>query len=322
MKTVKNLTQETINNQFVNKDIDYAAENLQTAELETRQGNEAENLQASEVENLQEQELEVAPLDAIIGEDAKVDIEEIHSTYGLDGQLIDRIEGTVDGHMAEFIANEEGQIVMGAVDYDDNGKFDLDEMGDLSSMEISELDVIVRDNVGESIVPVEIQDVDLVVNEDDNLALLVSATVDGHDAAFLDDGNGNIVRAQVDYNDDGIIEANETFVIDEGKLTTDQLFALETVPEEEVDPSFVITSIDSSIDGNGNEVDVVSGTYEGHEAFVVDDAEGNLAFGGVDANDNGTFEVDELVSFADTEATIDDLLSVSELDLSSDYSAS
>lgn len=298
---------ETMSSQYVTKDVAYVEE-------ETDYTKEEPTSDAYEPET--------APLDQIIGEEAKVDITGVEVNYGLDGKLISNYTGTVDGHCAEFVADEEGEVVMLAVDYDDNGQFDLDEVASVGSKEVSELDLIARDNVGESLIPVEIEDVDVVFNENDEAALLVTGKFQGHDAAFLDDGYGNVVKANIDVNDNGIIEENETFELDPGDLTTEQLLALDTVVEEE-ESRIEITNVETVVNNHGEEVELISGTYEGHEVFFVDDTEGNLVLGGIDANDNGTFEISEIMDFEPGDATVDDLLACSDIvdDSNADYAA-
>lgn len=321
MKTQNNdLDQNIINtttSQFVTKDIDYMAEEG----YRDTENDDTVDVVIDETEDILAPD-EMEAVDVIIDADAKVDITNVESMYGLDGELVDRIEGTVDGHAAQFIANEEGQVIMAGIDNNDDGQISLDEVADLSDENISELDLVVRDNVGESIVPVEIEDIDIVMTEDDELAYRVSAQIAGHEAVVIEDGNGNIVHGQIDLNDDGVIERDETFDLEAGQLTVDQFIALDTVPEEEENP-LVITAIESTQNAEGETVDLVCANVEGHEAFFVDDTEGNLVFAGVDSNDNGTFEIDEIVNLADTGTTVDDLIAAADFDMPDDvdYSA-
>lgn len=122
-----------------------------------------------------------------------------------------------------------------------------------------------------------------------------AGTVDNHQAVFMSDGQGNIVGAVVDYNDDGNPDDNEYINLNNQHITSQDMAAHQVVVPEPTTPEIEVVAVQHDVDMDGNIVDVAIVNIDGQHAMLVDsdqDSEVDLAV--ADYNQNGTLEEDEI----------------------------
>lgn len=170
--------------------------------------------------------------------------------------------------------------------------------------------------------------VETMTDDDGNEVQVVDAVVEGHRAIFLADAEGHVVGGAIDANDDGKIDDDEVIGFEEGRVTINDLAALDNVgekPDNNIlyasnqpaenpqgktaaeDDTFDVLSVEE-IDADGTSMLEVTANVGGHGAAFMADAEGNLVVGAIDLNDDDVVGEDEILDFSDSGVTVDDLI--------------
>ncbi|MDD6744897.1 MAG: hypothetical protein PUE36_03075 [Bacteroidales bacterium] len=119
--------------------------------------------------------------------------------------------------------------------------------------------------------------------------------VDGHDAAFVDDGNGKIVAAIVDENDNGDIEDKEEIDLRNSNISSQDMAQYRVQPVSQ-ELEVKVVSVENNVNMDGETVDVATVEIEGTPAMLIDrnqDGEVNLAI--ADNNNNGILDEGDVV---------------------------
>lgn len=184
--------------------------------------------------------------------DGTFDIVDVETVTDEDGNVVKVIDAEVNGHRAVFLADEEGNVRHGAIDVNDDGEIDDDELVDFGEGNVTINDLAALDNVGEKPDPnllyassehamkpqqteglTDDDKFDVIgieeVNDNGTVMLGVTANVGGHEAAFLADSEGNLISGAVDFNDNGQMEAEEVMDFSDSGATVDDLIALDNV---------------------------------------------------------------------------------------------
>lgn len=170
--------------------------------------------------------------------------------------------------------------------------------------------------------------VETMTDAEGNEVKIVDATVNGHNAIFMADEEGNVLNGVIDVNDNGEIDDDEILKFDKGSVTIDDLAKLDNVgekpdidliyasgqqhggtPAHEVaeNEKFDVLEVEE-VNDNGTVTYEVAANAGGHEAAFVADAEGNLIVGAIDVDDDGELDQDEIIDFKDSGATLGDLI--------------
>lgn len=130
---------------------------------------------------------------------------------------------------------------------------------------------------------------------------VASGTVNGHAAFMVDDGQGNMVNAVVDLNDNGHLDEGENISLSEQKITLSDVATKMTaenthdVAEQEVH----VVSVVSNVEMDGHTVNVAAVTINDEPVIFIDsnqNGEVDVAIG--DTNNNGCITDDEPVNVA------------------------
>lgn len=120
-------------------------------------------------------------------------------------------------------------------------------------------------------------------------AHIYSGTVDGHAAAFMDDGNGHIVGAVVDSNDNATFEDDKIIDMEEYNMTSQQLS--EHIVKQEAPADIQVVSVANDVEYEGQTVNLAVVSINDELAMLVDtnqNGEANLLI--ADENHNGNIE--------------------------------
>lgn len=130
---------------------------------------------------------------------------------------------------------------------------------------------------------------------------VASGTVNGHAAFMVDDGQGNMVNAVVDLNDNGHLDEGENISLSEQKITLSDVATRMTaenthdVAEQEVH----VVSVVNNVEMDGHTVNVAAVTINDEPVIFIDsnqNGEVDVAIG--DTNNNGSITDDEPVNVA------------------------
>lgn len=121
---------------------------------------------------------------------------------------------------------------------------------------------------------------------------MYTGTVDGHAAQFLTDGNGHVLAAAVDANDNGEVDNNEVIDLRQQNITTQQLIQCHV--EEEPEVKVVNVQHDVEIEGLGT-VDVAVVDVDKERALLIDtNQNGQADLLIADSNHNDNIEENEV----------------------------
>ena len=121
---------------------------------------------------------------------------------------------------------------------------------------------------------------------------MYTGTVDGHAAQFLTDGNGHVLAAAVDANDNGEVDDNEVIDLRQQNITTQQLIQCHV--EEEPEVKVVNVQHDVEIEDLGT-VDVAVVDVDKERALLIDtNQNGQADLLIADANHNDNIEENEV----------------------------
>ena len=144
---------------------------------------------------------------------------------------------------------------------------------------------------------VKIQTVEKLELEDGRTVQVYVGKVDGHDAAFMDDGRGKVIAAIVDRNDNGTADDDEVIDLRASHIPSRQL-AMHQVEEET--PEVRVVAVEHDVLVNGQTVDVAEVTVDEEHVVLVDtNQNGEVDVLIADNNHNGSIEADELHDVTD-----------------------
>ena len=138
---------------------------------------------------------------------------------------------------------------------------------------------------------VKIEDVEPCQKPDGRIVNIYYGTVDGHDAAFADNGNGKITTAIVDQNDNGDIDENERIDLSSRNISAQDM-AQHKIEQPEEKPDVTVVSVEHNVNIDGQTVEV---------AYVVIGDTQELP---LDTNQNG--EVNIVIADSNHNGNIDD----------------
>ena len=137
---------------------------------------------------------------------------------------------------------------------------------------------------------VKIEDVEPCQKPDGRIVNIYYGTVDGHDAAFADNGNGKITTAIVDQNDNGDIDENERIDLSSRNISAQDM-AQHKIEQTEEKPDVTVVSVEHNVNIDGQTVDVASVVMGDTQALLVDtnqNGEVNIVI--ADSNHNGNID--------------------------------
>ena len=137
---------------------------------------------------------------------------------------------------------------------------------------------------------VKIEDVEPCQIPDGRIVNIYYGTVDGHDAAFADNGNGKITTAIVDQNDNGDIDENERIDLSSRNISAQDM-AQHKIEQPEEKTDVTVVSVEHNVNMDGQTVDVASVVMGDTQALLVDtnqNGEVNIVI--ADSNHNGSID--------------------------------
>ena len=144
---------------------------------------------------------------------------------------------------------------------------------------------------------VKIEGVTEETREDGTTVQIYHGTVDGHQANFLADGNGNVVAVAVDSNDNGDIDNNEIIDLRNNHITTQQLSTHQTSGSES---EVSVVAVRNNVEMGDETVDVAVVSVNGDPRVLIDtDQNGEVNIIAADVNDNGELDEGEMVDVSD-----------------------
>lgn len=147
----------------------------------------------------------------------EVEITNAENFFDEEGNLITQVTGTLDGHDIAMIDDGTGSLAEGAIDLNDNGVFEEDEIVDLSGtgkdifeatgVEFTDtIDVVAANVDGESFLAIDA--------DQDGVADMAYTTINGEDVIIVDgDHDGEADMAFMDLNGDGYIDETEGIIL-------------------------------------------------------------------------------------------------------------
>jgi len=145
---------------------------------------------------------------------------------------------------------------------------------------------------------IKIESVETRIDNEGNSVHFAAGTVDGHQAVFVDDGNGNLVVAAIDVNDNGNVDENEVIDLRESNMTMGDLAQYRV---EAPEPEVQVVAVEHDVDMDGQMVDVAAVSIDGENAILVDTEQDNeVNFVIADRNSSGTIEDEEVVDVSNS----------------------
>lgn len=129
---------------------------------------------------------------------------------------------------------------------------------------------------------------------------MYSGTVDGHQAVFMDDGNGHIDFAIVDENDNGTPDTSEIIDLADNNISTQELAHFQVsgpTPEAVADttPKINVVAVEHNVDIEGHTVDVAAVTLDDQPVMLIDaNQNGEVDLAVADLNQNNQLDEGEI----------------------------
>lgn len=158
-------------------------------------------------------------------------------------------------------------------------------------------------------IDVKITSIETQTSEEGNVVHVATGTVEGHQAAFVDDGHGHVQGAIVDMNDNGEVDEGEVLNLSQSGMTMGDL-ADNLVEADEVHvtpvindtPEVHVIAVDHDVEMGGGLVDIAAVTINDDPLYLLDiDQNGEVDILVHDDNANGTFEEEEFHAVADNQ---------------------
>lgn len=157
---------------------------------------------------------------------------------------------------------------------------------------------------------VQIKEIDTTVNEDGDIAHVAQGTVNGHNAVFVDDGNGNVIGSVVDENDNNEIDEGEVHIFAANEhvnvsdlashmVSTDDVQVVQAVDTPDT-PEVHVVAVENDVDLNGATVNVAAVTVDQEEVVLIDTSQnGEVDLMIADLNHNDEIDDDEIADVTD-----------------------
>lgn len=144
---------------------------------------------------------------------------------------------------------------------------------------------------------VKVQSVGECTLEDGSTVNVYFGTIDGHQAAFMDDGQGHMVSAVIDENDNGNPDDDEIIDLRPYGMT-DQHLAEHCV--EPANPEIEVIGVEHDVSLNENLVDVAAVRVDGEVVYLVDaDQDGVADLALADANHDDSIDDSEVTNISE-----------------------
>lgn len=145
---------------------------------------------------------------------------------------------------------------------------------------------------------VKIMETENIVLDDGQQVTMYMGTVDGHVAAFVDDGHGHIVRAVIDEDGNGDPTDNDVIDLRQYNITQQQLAEYQVSAPEEPAPEIKVLSVEHDVNLEGENVDVAVVSVNGNKIMLVDVDQDHVVDAAVaDLNNNGVIDDGEVEDF-------------------------
>lgn len=168
---------------------------------------------------------------------------------------------------------------------------------------------------------IKIDTIETTTDAEGQVRHIASGTVDGHQAAFVDDGHGRVQVAVVDENDNGQIDQGEIHDVSGAGVTMNNLASqLSDTPTQDVvtahpvgntEPTVQVIAVENDVDIEGHTVDVAKVTINEEPVLFVDgNQNGEVDFAISDTNHDGQIqdnEVTDLTGHHIPMPTLDDI---------------
>lgn len=128
---------------------------------------------------------------------------------------------------------------------------------------------------------------------------VASGTVNGHAAYMLDDGEGKVVTAAVDLNDNGQLDDNERINLSKQDITLSDVATKMTAeaPQDDPEQEVHVISVVNDVEMEGHMVNVAAVTINDEPVIFIDSNQnGEVDVAICDVNSNGTITDDEPVN--------------------------
>lgn len=217
----------------------------------------------------------------------------------------------IDGHAAVYVdADGDGKVDVLGIDVNNDGQLQNNEIMDVSDRNVSMHDLAAAANNEPRPTPasdpepeIRVTDVEHNVNIEGETVDVASIEYNGHAGMAIDiDQDGYADVAAIDLNDNGSIEENERFRVNEGDI---RMSSGQPAPgprpaanhdEQAVDPSEIqVGAVDENVETEHGTVNMAEVEYRGHAGVAIDaDQDGYADAVGIDLNDNGHLESNEI----------------------------
>ncbi len=177
---------------------------------------------------------------------------------------------------------------------------------------------------------VQVAEIRTEVDSEGNVLHMATGEVDGHQAAFVDDGQGNVQLAAIDVNDNQQFEDNEIFDMRDQGVGMNHLASNmvedpdpQPVPVINDDPEVQVVAVEENVDLNGHLVDVAEVKVDNDPVILVDVTQnGEVDVLVHDDNGNGSIEDPEIRDVSDSHIAMPTQDDVYDDSAASGYSAS
>lgn len=133
--------------------------------------------------------------------------------------------------------------------------------------------------------------------EDGTTVQIYYGTVDAHPANIFADGNGNVVAAVIDGNDNGNVDENEIIDLRNEHINTQQLNTHQaSAPEQEV----TVVAVRNDVEVEGETMDMALVSVDGNTGVLIDtDQNGEVNLIAADVNQNGSMDEEEIADVSE-----------------------
>lgn len=150
---------------------------------------------------------------------------------------------------------------------------------------------------------VKIESVKTRTLENGTTVQIYSGTVDGHQARFLANSNGQVIAATVDENDNGNVDDNEVIDLRESNMTTQYLAQHQVAPSN--DHEVTVVAVEHDVEFGGETVDVAIVSMDDQPVMFVDrNQNGEVDVAIADQNHNGSIDEGEVQDISDAHITM------------------
>ena len=150
---------------------------------------------------------------------------------------------------------------------------------------------------------VKIESVETNTLEDGTTVQIYSGTIDGHQAAFMANSNGQVIAAIVDVNDNGDVDDNEMIDLRQSNVTTQYLAQHQVAPS--TDHEVTVVAVENDVELGGETVNVAYVTMDDQPVMFIDRTQnGEVDIAIADHNHNGHIDDGEAQDVSDAHITM------------------